>query len=309
MGYVRILRYFLIGFLLLAITAPSFVSSAHAQTPNVVKIGIYVLDIGKFDLGSGSYTVDFYLSLRCDGKCNLGTFEFMNGRASSITVIQSTPNQKFYRILANLYENLDLRNYPFDSHKLTIKMEDTSLTKENLVYQPDLSNSGLDSSIVIVGWKVSGWSSRVVDHYYQPYNQTYSRYIFTITLDRPGYTTAANTFLPVFFLVFVSLISMLLVGKRLETRIILSVTVLLAEVVFQFTLDNAIPPVGYLTFADKFMIATYIIMVSTLVIAIILLKYNDRKDLVKSERIHFYSLRIMPLLTILIYALTFLLFL
>lgn len=309
MGYARILRYLLVGFLIVAAAAPNFISTASAQTSNIVRVGVYVLNIGRFDLATGSYTIDFYLSMRCADKCNLGKFEFMNGRASSVQQTEDTPTERFYRIQANLHENIDLQNYPFDSHTLTIEIEDTSLTKGNLTYQPDPDNTGLDPSIHIVGWTVSAWASTVIDHYYQPYRQTYSRYIFSLTLARPDYTSAIDTFLPVVFLVFVSLISMLLVGKRLETRIFLTVTVLLAAVFFQFTLDSTIPPVGYLTFADKFMIATYIIIVSTLVVGIMLLKYNDRKDMVKSERIHYYSIRILPLLAFLIYALTFLLFL
>ncbi len=309
MGYMHILRYFLVSFLVLAVVAPNFTASASAQTSNVVKVGVYILNIGKFDLATGSYTIDFYLSMRCAGKCNLGKFEFMNGRASSISRIENASTERFYRIQADLLENIDLRNYPFDSHTINIEIEDTSLTKENLTYQPDPDNTGLDSSVHIVGWTVSSWSSTVIDHYYPPYHQTYSRYVFSITLARPGYTSGFDTFLPVFFLVFISLISMLLVDKRLETRIFLTVTVLLAAVFFQFTLDSTIPPVGYLTFADKFMLATYVIMVSTAVISVLLLKYNDRKDLVRYERIHYYSVRLMPLLAVLIYALTFLSFL
>ena len=140
---------------------------------------------------------------------------------------------------------------------------------------------GWTPRVIIVGWNVAGWNASVVDHFYPPYNQTYSRYVFSVTLNRPGLTSGLNMFLPVFFVVFIALISMLLVGSRLESRILLTVTALLAAVFFQFTLDSTLPPLGYLTFADKFMIATYVIIVATLAIAILLLKYNDRKDTVK----------------------------
>lgn len=302
----QLLAYLIFLTLLLSLQA----STAHAQAPtaNVVKVGIYVLQIGKFDLSSGSYTVDFYLSMTCNGKCNLGSFEFMDGRADNIVVIQNTTNAKFYRIEGTFFENLDLQKYPFDSHNLKIEIEDTTLTNHYLVYQPDQSNSGLDSRVIIVGWNVAGWNASVVDHFYPPYNQTYSRYIFSVTLNKPGLTSGLNMFLPVFFVVFISLISMLLVGSRLESRILLTVTALLAAVFFQFTLDSTLPPLGYLTFADKFMIATYVIIVATLAISILLLKYNDRKDTVKAAKIQYYTVRLMPIVTILIYAYTFLSF-
>lgn len=307
MSRSRLLVYLLFFTLLLT---QVYGTTARAQAPplNVVKVGIYVLQIGKFDLSSGSYTVDFYLSMTCDGKCNLGSFEFVDGRADKIDVIQNTTNAKFYRIEGTFFENLDLQKYPFDSHNLKIEIEDTTLTNQYLVYKSDPSNSGLDPRVIIVGWNVAGWNASVVDHFYPPYNQTYSRYVFSVTLNRPGLTSGLNMFLPVFFVVFIALISMLLVGSRLESRILLTVTALLAAVFFQFTLDSTLPPLGYLTFADKFMIATYVIIVATLAIAILLLKYNDRKDMVRSEKIQYYTVRIMPIVTILIYAYTFLSF-
>ena len=307
MQQARVLACFL---LCAALLAQSHLPSAQAQPPgpNVVRVGVYVLQIGKLDLTTGSYTIDFYLSMSCDGKCSLGTFEFMDGRADTISLEENTTNERFYRIQGEFFENLDLRSYPFDSHALKIEIEDTTRPKDQLVYQPDLAASGVDQRVILVGWNVSGWSANVVDHYYPPLNQTYSRYIFSVNLDRPGVTSGMNMFLPVFFLVFISLISMLLVGNRLESRILLTVTALLAAVFFQFTLDSTLPPLGYLTFADKFMIASYMIIIATLVISILLLKYNDRKDLRKSERIQYYTVRLMPVATVIVYVITFLSF-
>jgi hypothetical protein len=277
-------------------------------TQNVVKVGIYVLQIGKFDLTTGSYTIDFYLSMSCVGKCNLGSFEFMDGTADNERLIENTTNERFYRIQGSFYENLDLRSYPFDSHVLKIEIEDENLPVQQLVYQPDPGNSGLDPRVIVVGWNISGWNASVVDHYYPPYNQTYSRYVFSVMIDRPGFESGLNMFLPVFFVVFIALASMLLVGDRLESRILLTVTALLAAVFFQFTLDSTLPPLGYFTFADKFMIATYIIIIAPLIIGILLLKYNDKKDLHKSERIQYYTVRAMPVAAIIIYVITFLSF-
>lgn len=290
-----------------------FLPQAYAQTSspagsNVVEVGVYVLNIGRFDLASGSYTVDFYLSMRCaTSNCNMGSFEFMNGRATSTRQIEDTPVEKFWRIEANLYENLNLQSYPFDSHKLTIKIEDTSLTKQNLTYAVDQRNSGLDSSIVIVGWSEVGWSQEVVDHYYQAYNQTYSQYVFSVTLTREP-ANVLEIFIPVFFLTFIALIAMLMYGKVssvLESRILLTASVLIAAVLYQFTLDISIPPLGYLTFVDKFMIVTYAIIVSCLVLGVMVLRYHHREAMAESERIQFYSVRIMPFMTLLIYVLLF----
>jgi len=52
--------------------------------------GVYVLSLGKFELATNAYT---------------------------------SPTEKFYRIQANLSQNVDLRHYLFDEHLLTLEIE------------------------------------------------------------------------------------------------------------------------------------------------------------------------------------------
>jgi hypothetical protein len=295
----------------LCILCASFTPTAQATpTQNTVLVGVYVLNVGEVDLRTGSYTMDFYLSMRCPTvKCNFGSFEFMNGRASSISLEENTTTEKIWRIQGSFYENLDLHNYPFDSHSLNVQIEDQLLTTQNLTYQPDPKYSGIAPSIVVVGWSVSGWSQSVADDYYQVYNQTYSRYSFSLTLDREP-TSAVAIFIPVLLLTFIALLATLMYGDAssvFENRILLSASLLIAAVLFQFSLDSNLPPLGYLTFADWFMIATYFIMAGGLVSGILVLNYHHRKDRAKLERIHRYSTRLLPVAAIILYLLVFLL--
>jgi len=73
-----------------------------------VQVGLYLLNLGKFDISTGSFTADFYLSMECENECSPENFEFMNGRASTIEKIIDDPNLKFYRIQANLNSQIDL---------------------------------------------------------------------------------------------------------------------------------------------------------------------------------------------------------
>ena len=42
-----------------------------------VQVGVYVLNLGKFDVSTGAFTADFYMSMKCDAECSTD-FEFMN---------------------------------------------------------------------------------------------------------------------------------------------------------------------------------------------------------------------------------------
>jgi hypothetical protein len=317
LSITRIFRYaFLTIILLMGVLSFTSAPPAYAQTNhpngNLVRVGIYVLNIGEFDLKSGTYTMDFYLSMQCvRPNCKLGLFEFMNGRAQSISLEENSSTLRFWRIQANLYDNLDLQNYPFDSHTLSIRIEDTTLTTQNLTYQVDPDGSGLDPSIVVVGWAIAGWNQTVINHYYQVYNETYSQYVFSVNLERePAF--GFEVFIPVFFLAFISLIGMLMYGKTssvLENRILLTASCLIAAVLFQFSLDTDVPPLGYLTFADKFMIATYFIIISSLVIGVLELDCHHKKNEIRSQQIQHYAVRSMPVVAVAIYLILFRFFL
>lgn len=270
-----------------------------------VAVSTYVLNFGKFDVSTGSYTVDFYLDFKCAENCSPENFEFMNGRATSIDKLIDTPTEKFYRIQASLSQNIDLKQYPFDTHQLTIELEDTRNTIDEIVYVPDNSESGVDPSVIIVGWDLGNWSSSVTEHYYAPYNETYSRYSFALEINRVSMTSIIKSFLPVIFMVIISLLSLLLTADKVTTRLGINTSTLIAAVMFHVNLSSSIPPVGYLTFADKFMMATYVIMMAILASGVLLMMHTDSNDKVAADRIHNAALYYMPVLTVVVYAAIF----
>src|SRR3989344_2898871 len=121
--------------------------TTNLNSENQIKVGVYVLNLGKFDISTGAFAVDFYLSLKCESVCPKQDFEFMNGRASSIDKIIDAPSEKFYRIQANLNSPVNLKKFPFDRQNIQIIIEDKKKTIEELEYIPDLEASGIDDSI------------------------------------------------------------------------------------------------------------------------------------------------------------------
>ncbi len=277
---------------------------AHAE-PTVVSVSTYVLNIGKFEVSTGSYTIDFYLGMKCSSNCSPERFEFMNGRATSIDKLIDTPTEKFYRIQASLSQNIDLKQYPFDSHLLTIVIEDKANTIDEIAYTKNDEESGVDPAVILVGWDLGNWSSSVSSHYYAPYGETYSRYTFGIEIRRVATTSIIKSFLPVIFMVIVALLSLLLQADKVTTRLSLDASTLIAAVMFHVNLTSSIPPVGYLTFADKFMMITYVILIAILASGVLLLRHSDMKDQASAEKIYKAALYYMPILTVVAYLVLF----
>jgi hypothetical protein len=272
--------------------------------PAKVKVGVYVLSIGKFEVSTGSYTVDFYLSMKCENECDPSNFEFTNGRAVSVDKIIDLTNEKFYRIQAALAENIDLKQYPFDDHYLTISLEDKKNTIDDLVYVFDEQASGVDPSVVLVGWDLTGNIGEVTTHYYPPYDETYSRFVYKVHIKRIFLAAVMKTFLPILFIVIVGLLALLIhESDKLWTRIGVNTSSLIASVMFHLNVTSSIPPVGYLTFADKFMIATYIILILSLLSTIIMMRHAKQKDEKMLEKIYHVSLYAIPVFALILYGL------
>jgi hypothetical protein len=273
--------------------------------PIQVRTSVYVLNLGKFDVSSGSYTVDFYLSMECDEACE-PDFEFMNGRATSMDKLIDEPNSKFYRVQANLAENIDLKNYPFDEHALSITLEDKRGQSNELVFVPDDAQSGVDPKVILVGWELNGWNATSETHHYAPYNEDYSRYSFALNIRRIFLASIMKTFLPVLFIVIVGLLALLIEERdKLWTRIGINTSSLIAAVMFHLNVTSSIPPVGYLTFADKFMLVTYVVLVLSLLSTIIMMMHAKHNDATLEKKIYSVSLYGIPLLTLVGYAVLF----
>ncbi len=296
----------LLSFFVLA--EPSVTSVAKSQKgigPEQVQVGLYLLNMGKFDVATGSFTADFYLSLKCEKNCSTPNFEFMNGRAATVEKMEDKPNEKFYRIQANLNSPVDLKNFPFDQEEVQIIIEDKEKTSAQMQYVPLLSESGIDKSIVFTGWNIDGWRAEVYEHEYPIYGEKYSQYVYTIDISRIALSSFLKTFLPVIFIMLIVLASFVIDPDKVATRLTMTGSSLVAAVMFHVSISNQIPPVGYLTFADKFMVLTYFVLLVSFVINITLLELQERKQHELIEKIHrateFSTLIIVPLLYVVLF--------
>jgi hypothetical protein len=297
-------RFLLVS--VLALLVLSCLVSAQEQQPTKVAVGVYVLNVGKFEVSSGSYSVDFYLSLKCENECDSSNFEFMNGRATSVDNLIDEPNEKFYRIQALLSENIDLKDYPFDSHALSITLEDKRKPLAEQEYVVDEKNSGIDPAVTLVGWELQGWNASVEKHEYKEYGETYSRYKFDIKIKRIFLAAIMKTFLPVIFIVIAGLLALLIEeADKLWTRVGITTSSLIAAVMFHLNVTSSIPPVGYLTFADKFMLLTYVVLTLALLSTVLMMMHAKRGEEETAKKIFKVSLFGIPFFAAAIYLILF----
>src|SRR3989344_1226274 len=295
-----------LSLLVLSVTAVSAQTDISSLSPDKeINVGLYLLNLGKFDIATGAFTADFYLSLKCPEGCGQQEFEFMNGRASSLEKIIDMPNEKFYRIQAQLSSPVDLKRFPFDTQKMQIILEDKKQTIGNVRYGILKDESGIDDSITLTGWIINDWNVETREHYYPVYGETYSQYIFTLPISRAVINAIIKTFLPVVFIILVMLSSFILDPDKMTTRLSMVGSALVASVMFHVSLTNQIPPVGYLTIADKFMVLTYFIILLSFIFNVFLLELHEQKKEELVKKLHksteFTMFTLVPILYVLLF--------
>ena len=286
-----------------------------------VNVGEYIVNLGSFNVAQGSFAADFYLWFNWQGNyTDPGTttpfpanFELMNGAISKVTLVEADQNISgtgenylIYRVQAQMTDPVNLQNYPFDRHSLTIELEDENHNTSSLVYLPT-SGTHLDPAVKLQGWDIhsSQVSAVVIDHFYnttfgypgQVSGETYSRFVVTVPIERPVFASVIQTFIPIVLILIVAFVSFFLKMEHFGTRISFNVLTLLTAAAFQITLTSGVPQFGFLTLADRLMISVYCLLVYSLIVTVGLATLSDEKRLHRVQRLNELSWIAFPLVS------------
>jgi hypothetical protein len=259
-------------------------SAAFAQTgmPRKINIGLYIINLEQLNVQSGNYTVEFYLTLKCDGSCDDVKFRVINGKYQVLTKDEELSDKTgwtVYQIRADLNENLNLARYPFDTQYLRIRIESDIKTTDAEVYVADRALSDLAPELKLAGWEVDrNFTTEVVPYKYSIFDNEYSRYVFTIPVHRPLLYGILKALLPATIIMLSGLLAYLFNYDTAGNSIAVVTAALAGSVLFNINLTSSLPAIGHLTAADLFMIVNYIVLVVTLaiMIGVYMLKQRER---------------------------------
>jgi hypothetical protein len=276
--------------------------AADNGKPLPVRLGVYLLSVGKFDVASGSYTADFYLTLHSDKDMGEPHIEIMNGRAAAIDKIDDTPTYKQYRVQANLMANLDLRRFPWDEHDLPIVLESSAWTDDQLVFVADTTQTAIDPAVIFVGWNVRGFDGAVSTHSYPVFNEQYSQITYRIHIARLVFISSLKTFLPVLCFLLIAFVSLLVTLERLDSRVGMNTAMLIASVMFHLSITNQLPPSASLTIADKVLIGTYLTIGVSLLLSVLMMRLVQLGRHDAAAKMRERAFQIVPAFAIVSYA-------
>ena len=283
---------------------PVFVFPAKAENPSNVEVGVWLVNVEKVDLASNSYRLDFYLWFRFNSSEvsleSMKDFEFING-APSKDLIYNTTDYLEYRVRGDFIKTFDFSRYQFETHELTVELEHKTLNASYLRFTPD-SSSNIDETANVAGWNIGNFETQVTEHSYD--DETYSRFVFGLSLSRPALSSFIKTVLPIAVITTISLLAFFISPQNFAQRIGLGVTTLLSATAFHLSLISGIPPTGYLTLADRMMLSVYTIFLYNLSASVYIMRLVDAKKMEQAEKFNKKALKILPILIIVLIIVT-----
>ncbi len=252
--------------------------------PAMVVVGAYLNDVEEIDFMSHSYSIDFYVWFRWrDASIDPSkTTEFMNRFAPYDSVRtelydkpQKMPDGSLYAILRvqeQFSRKFPLENYPFDTQKLTIVMEDSLSGADDLTYLPDGRGVTMNPAITLPGFTVGKPVMTVTRYHYptffgdisDPTATDYSRVTISVPVRRPAVAMTIKTFVPIVLIVICAALVFFVRPTYVEGRIGLGITALLTLVALQLAASAALPDVDYLTMLDKVYLVAYLFIILAL---------------------------------------------
>lgn len=249
---------------------PSPPPGAHYKSPFAkadpkpadVKVAFLLNTVDQYDVKTGTFTADFFVSFTSLEPMPALTLQFPNGKVETREVIADKPTFKLLRLSGSFKSPADLRKYPFDSQELKIIIEDDTRGIDQLRFVVDHERQQLARGFRAVGWQIAFVEGRTVAQSYPDRFENddlfYSRYTFAVGLDRYATSAAFKVFVPAFVIVFISLLGMWVPAEEMEVRSNSGAPMLAGAVLFHFALMQELPATSYLSRADKLMMGVYL---------------------------------------------------
>jgi len=239
------------------------------------KVHVYVLDFTDFDVATGTFQADLYLTFHCSRECD-PHFDFRNGTVLSSQVRRDTAMEKEYRVRVELQEQrVNLRRFPFTQGTLPMELEDDLLDEAHMVFEAD-PGSALDTELHLPGFALDHRVQATVrSHRTSVDGASYSSVVFEVSYRSHRISVAIKDLLPLAVLSLAGLLSFSIGPEDAADRVLVTISALLALAFFGSSLTGKAPHTDYITLADAHVIASLVMLTAAL--AALIFIYDERR--------------------------------
>jgi len=165
------------------------------------------------------------------------------------------------RVLAEVSETFDLREFPRDSHVVTLALWPMLSNESELLFTPLKSLTGQAETFSVSGWDVGEGEARILSQRREHLGGgQFSRFEYQFRMRRQLGFFFYRAFVPLVLIILMAWTVFLLPSPEIRSKISIGVTSILTLIAYQFALANVLPRISYLTRADHFIFGSWILV-------------------------------------------------
>jgi hypothetical protein len=253
--------------------------------PTEVTVGLYLIDLRAINDSEQSFLADIFFSVTWKDPrlvsdtglaplvgCRIELDEIWNPRLifvnegsvkrlldKKVTVGPDGTVEYVQRLQGEFTTPLDLRDFPFDKHELSLEVIARGYLPEQVAFVPEAGGGQL-AELTITDWVVGEGSAEVEGRYIEPGDWTIAAVTFKVPVQRRIGFYSMKTFLPLTLIVCMSWAVFWIKPGLLPPQIGVSTSAILTLIAFQFSLGYLLPRLSYLTRADRFLIGSTLLV-------------------------------------------------
>jgi hypothetical protein len=261
-------------------------ASSSPSTPQQVLVGVYLKNIEAIDLENNSYYLSFIMWMRWRGEIDpTQTFRFTNVMeewAMTSTAAYQSPlpledgwRYQRFTVDGRFFHKFWLGTFPLDWQKVTLELEDTRHTTDQLVYVPDTEASHVNPELTIPGWQIIEVYNEESTVEYEtnfglgPREQALvPHYRFGVKIERPVSFYLLKVVPPIMITLLCCLSIFFVNPRYVDARLATPVAVLLTEVFLQLSFTTSLPDVAIPLLIDHLFTFSYFLVLLCLLVCI-----------------------------------------
>jgi hypothetical protein len=295
--------------------------------PTIVNVGIYVIDIETIDNVHQHFVADFMLLVRWKDERLKGeprtvdindiwwpNIEVLNGRDLSMELphraeIDEDGNVLYrQRYYGNMATQLDLREFPFDTQKLPIKVLTLGHDSTQISIQFATDVSGNVDNFSNSDWEIEngkGMSGLFKTHSLTKDKIALPMVTFEFTAKRHVFYYVWKVIIPLMVIVMMSWAIFYIEPSQVAPQLGLAATSILTLIAFLFSLGKILPPIAYLTKIDFFVYGSLGLVFLAFAEAMITINLAGMNKLHRAKQVDRISRWFFPIVFILILVLVY----
>lgn len=188
--------------------------------------------------------------------------------------------------------NLDLLRFPFDRQIVSVRVAPFEPFASNLELVVDPAKVGKSSTASVTDWSLLGIDATIrrVD----PTDHEDVEFVLEVALQRRYTFYFWRVMLPMILMVCASWATLWFEIPNIQPQISTGVSVLLSMVTFNYSIDFSLPKVHYLTFFDKFTLASFLMVLAVIPLVTILHLLSLRGQFVLATKLQRLSRMAFP---------------